>query len=66
MFEHTGSRYFPFRTMLDLMNPVFRNLGPDINRGTVANVREAGFQVTKVSNVFLDVVKTIEATAPAE
>jgi hypothetical protein len=52
--------------MLDLMYPVFRNLGPDINRDTVANVREAGFQVTKVSNVFLDVVKTIEATAPAE
>jgi len=66
MFEHTGSTYFPFKTMLDLVNPVFRNLGPDINRDTVANVREAGFQVTKVSNIFLDVVKTIEATAPVE
>ncbi|MEE8370632.1 MAG: class I SAM-dependent methyltransferase [Sphingomonadales bacterium] len=65
MFEHTGSRYFPFRQMLDVMNPVFRNLGPEINRDTVANVRAAGFEVHRVSNVFMDVVKTIEATAPA-
>ena len=66
MFEHTGSRCFPFSVMLDLVNPVCRHLGPDINRDTVANVRTAGFEVNKVFNVFLDVVKFIEATAPAE
>ena len=65
MFEHTGSRLIPFSTMLNVMNPVFRGLGPEINRETVANVRAAGFELTKVSNIFLDVVKTIEATAPA-
>ncbi len=65
MFEHTGSKYFPFNVMLNFMNPVFRNLGPEINRDTVANVREAGFEISKVTNIFLDVVKTIEATAPA-
>ena len=64
MFEHTGSHYFPFNLMLNLMNPVCRILGPEINRDTVANVRAAGFKIDKVTNVYLDVVKTIEATAP--
>lgn len=64
MFEHTGSRIFPFNAMLNLMNPIARRLGPEINRDTVANVREAGFENIKVTNIFLDVVKTIEATAP--
>ncbi len=65
MFEHTGSRYFPFSAMLNLMNPIFRNLGPEINRDTVANVKAAGFEVRRVRHIFMDVVKTIEATAPA-
>ena len=66
MFEHTGSRLFPFGAMLNVMNPVFRKVGPEINRDTVANVRAAGFELRKVTNIFLDVVKTIEAAAPAE
>ncbi len=65
MFEHTGSRCFPFSLMLNVMNPLCRNLGPEIHRDTVANVRAAGFDVHKVTNIFIDVVKTIEATAPA-
>jgi ubiquinone/menaquinone biosynthesis C-methylase UbiE len=64
MFEHTGSRQFPFNAMLNLMNPMARHIGPEINRDTVSNVRAAGFEITKVTNIFLDVVKTIEATAP--
>jgi len=65
MFEHTGSRFFPFKPMMDLMTQLTRRIGPDMNRTTVANVRAAGFKVTEVSNVFLDVVKTIKATKPA-
>ena len=61
MFEHTGSHVFPFGTMLDIMNPLFRQIGPDINRDTVANVQKAGFQQVQVTNLFLDVVKTIKA-----
>ena len=64
MFEHTGSRFYPFRAMLNVMNPVCRQLGPEINRDTVANVRAAGFEVEHVTNLYLDVVKTIEARAP--
>ena len=66
MFEHTGSRLFPFSLMLNAMNPVCRMLGPEMNRDTVANVRAAGFDVDKVTNIYLDVVKIIEATAPIE
>lgn len=64
MFEHTGSHTFPFNVMLNITNPLLRTLGPEVNRNTVANVRAAGFEVNRVNNIFLDVVKTIEATTP--
>ena len=64
MFEHTGSRYYPFRPMMDLMTLLTRRVGPDMNRPTLANVKAAGFRVTEVNNVFLDVVKTIKGYKP--
>ncbi len=65
MFEHTGSQYFPFNILLNMMTRLSRRFGPDMNRETVRNVERAGFSVTRVTNVFLDVVKMIEAEAPA-
>ncbi|MCB1746179.1 MAG: methyltransferase domain-containing protein [Gammaproteobacteria bacterium] len=65
MFEHTGSRFFPFNLMLHLMTPMTRLIGPDLDRPTVANVRAAGFEVRAVEYVYLDVVKTIHAVRPA-
>lgn len=64
MFEHTGSHLPPFRGMLNLMTPLMRPIGPEMNRPTVENVRAAGFNVTSVCNIYLDVVKTIEAVNP--
>ncbi len=64
MFEHTGSRYFPFNRMMDLMTIITRKIGPDLNRTTVANVKAAGFEIMEVNNLFLDIVKTIKATKP--
>ncbi len=61
MFEHTGSHIFPFNVMLNVANPLMRRLGPEVNRNTVGNVQKAGFEITRVNNIFLDVVKTIEA-----
>lgn len=61
MFEHTGSRYYPFKPMMQLMTKVTSKIGPDMDRTTVANVRSAGFEVLEVNNLFLDVVKTIHA-----
>jgi ubiquinone/menaquinone biosynthesis C-methylase UbiE len=62
MFEHTGSRWFPFGLMLTLMTPLTRRSGPELNRPTVANVQKAGFTIREVRNLYLDIVKTIAAT----
>jgi ubiquinone/menaquinone biosynthesis C-methylase UbiE len=64
MFEHTGSRYFPFSLMLRLMTPLTRRGGPELDRPTVENVVRAGFELLEVRNHFLDVVKTIHAIRP--
>jgi len=63
MFEHTGSRYYPFRLMMNLMTPLTSRVGPEMNRDTVHNVGAAGFELREVEHVYLDVVKTIHATA---
>jgi len=64
MFEHTGSAVFPFSLMMKVMNPVYRLFGPEIDRDTVANVAAAGFEIERVTNIYLDMVKTIEARKP--
>lgn len=64
MFEHTGSQYHPFRLMMNMMTVLTSRIGPDMNRPTVENVEAAGFDLEAVNHVFLDVVKTIEATKP--
>lgn len=64
MFEHTGSRYYPFKPMLRLMSLLSERLGPAMDRDTVANVRSAGFTQIEVTHLFLDVVKTISALNP--
>lgn len=61
MFEHTGSRYFPFSLMMNVMTPLSRRFGPEMNRKTEENVAAAGFTVESVEHVYLDVVKTISA-----
>ena len=65
MFEHTGSRFFPFGLMLNLMTPLTRRLGPELNRDTPANVQQAGFVDVRVQPVYLDVVKVIRAATPS-
>jgi len=64
MFEHTGSKVYPFKIMMDLMTMLTRRIGPDMNRTTVDNVLAAGYDLHEVNNLFLDVVKTIKATNP--
>ena len=61
MFEHTGSKYYPFKLMMTLMTQISRRFGPEMNRTTVDNVKAAGYDVTEVNNLFMDVVKTIKA-----
>jgi ubiquinone/menaquinone biosynthesis C-methylase UbiE len=65
LFEHTGSQILPFRWMLNLMNPLMRPFGPEINRPTEANLLHAGFEIISVIPYYLDVVKGIIARAPS-
>jgi len=61
MFEHVRSRIGPVGVFLDLMTLLSRRLGPDLNRDTVGNVLKAGFRIRREENVYLDIVKIIEA-----
>ena len=49
--------------MMNVMTPLSRRFGPEMNRKTVENVLAAGFRLTEVKHVYLDVVKTISAIA---
>ena len=51
MFEHTGSRFCPFKLLMDIMTPLTRKFGPDVNRPTVAHVIAAGFEIDTVNYI---------------
>ncbi len=61
MFEHVRSRIGPIGILLDLMTPLSRRFGPELNRDTVSNVQKAGFRIRREENVYLDIIKIIEA-----
>jgi ubiquinone/menaquinone biosynthesis C-methylase UbiE len=61
MFEHVRSEIGLLGIVLDLMTPLSRQLGPDLNRNTVGNVLRAGFTLRREENIYLDIVKIIEA-----
>lgn len=64
MFEHVRSRVGPIAIFQDLMTPLSRLMGPEMNRDTVGNVLRAGFELLSDANVYVDVVKAIEARRP--
>jgi hypothetical protein len=51
---------------MDLMTPLVSRFGPQLNRDTVGNVQRAGFRLRRVENVYLDIVKAIEAVKPRD
>jgi SAM-dependent methyltransferase len=61
MFEHVRASNPWLGFMMDVMNPLVRTFGPDINRRTADNVRAAGFRIEREFNVYLDMVKLFEA-----
>ena len=61
MIEHVRSAIGPIGIFMDLMTPLTSRLGPSLNRDTVGNVQKAGFRLQRVENVYLDVLKIIEA-----
>ena len=66
MFEHVRSAIGPIGVMMDLMTPLVSRFGPQLNRDTVGNVQRAGFRLRRVENVYLDIVKAIEAVKPRD
>jgi ubiquinone/menaquinone biosynthesis C-methylase UbiE len=66
MFEHVRSRVGPIALLQDVLTPITRRMGPDMNRNTVDNVLRAGFELCRETNVYIDIVKAIEARRPVK
>ena len=64
MFEHVRSDIFWMGPMMDVLTLVSRKFGPDLNRRTRENIRQAGFRLTREMNIYLDMVKLFEAVNP--
>lgn len=61
MFEHVRSGDPVVGITLDLMTLWSRRGGTDMNRRTLATAERAGFLITRVDPVFLDVILAVEA-----
>ena len=64
MFEHVRSRNPIFGIVLDIMTLFTRRGGTEMNRDTLANVISAGFQITRVDSVFLDIILSVRGVKP--
>lgn len=56
MFEHVRSQSRMLGLTLDLMTLWTRLTSTEMNRDTVGNVLKAGFQITRVESVYLDII----------
>jgi len=65
MFEHVMSHNPVYGLSLKLMSLLTENLeGTHLDRHTVENIRKAGFHLEAENNVYLDIVKSVEAVCP--
>ena len=65
LLEHVLSHRSLLGPIMDMLNPlVVRMMGANINRETVENVRRAGFIELQVEDLWLDILKQIEARTP--
>lgn len=65
MFEHVRSGNLLMSLALDLMTLWTRRKGTEMNRDTVENVQIAGFRITRIESIYLDIILAIHATKPA-
>lgn len=61
MFEHVRSRNPVLGTVLDFMTLWTRPWGTEMNRDTVRNAMAAGFRITRIDSVYLDIILSIHA-----
>ncbi|MFQ5717856.1 MAG: class I SAM-dependent methyltransferase [Nitrospinales bacterium] len=60
MFEHVLSKNPIYGAILKMMNVVTTRVsGTHLDRDTVGNLRQAGFQVDSKRNIYLDIVKAV-------
>lgn len=59
MFEHMQSRNWVLSLVLDLMTLFTRRKGTEMNRHTLDYVIAAGFHITQIECVFLDIILSI-------
>ncbi len=66
--EHVRSEHWFLGKMMDIFNPMVRSLiGPNINRRTVENIRQAGLNIISVENMGRSkIMKRIKATRPVD
>ena len=61
MFEHVRSRNPVLGLALDLMTLWTRRGGTEMNRDTLGNAVAAGFHITRVESVYLDIILAVQA-----
>lgn len=66
MFEHMRSRNPILGLALDLMTLTLRHAGTEMNRDTLGNATSAGFRITQVDSVFLDIILSVRAVKAEE
>ena len=65
LLQHVFSSRPGLQQLMRLVNPVVVHvMGAHINRETVENVRQGGFEAIRVEDLWLDILKSIEARAP--
>lgn len=64
MFEHVRSRNPILGLALDWMTLWTRLSGTEMNRDTLANARAAGFEITHIESVYLDIILAVHAAKP--
>lgn len=64
MFEHVRSRNHILGLTLDLMTLWTRRAGTEMNRDTIGSVRKAGFQISRIESIYLDIILAIHARKP--
>ena len=66
MLEHVRSGNSLIAFQQDVMNRAMRFLGSDVNRDTVAAVRDAGFVIDQIRSAYLDVFLMIDGHKSSE
>lgn len=63
LFEHVISKNPVLALFMNLMNPMARLLGPEINRDTASNMIRAGWKILREKNIRFDIFKRFDAGA---